>query len=105
MVMLLASARNPQDLKAGKLARTLDPSVDIRFQNIQLMFYGSIGAIILGFVSFAIALKQPDKIESALPETPILQSSDNALEIARNRFARGEITAEEYEDLKKRLSE
>jgi len=36
------------------------------------------------------------------PRTKLVRE-DEALEIARRRFARGEITAEEFEEVKKRL--
>jgi hypothetical protein len=89
---------------AGQLARLLDPELDIRFQNIQLSLYGYGGAAILGVIISAYCLSQKDTTETVLPEAPIPKPLDDALEIARNRFARGEITAEEFEEMKRRLS-
>ena len=90
---------------AGRLARTLNPELDIRYQNIQLMLYGSIGAAILGVIAIAYCIIQDrDTTHTSLPEVPMPKVHDDALEIARNRYARGEISAEEYEEIKRKLS-
>ena len=89
---------------AGKIARAIDPNYNIQFQNFQNAVYGSAGVVILGLILTASSLIMKETPEEKLPEAPKVIPLDDALEIARMRFARGEITAEEYEEIKRGLA-
>lgn len=73
-----------------------------------MMGYGGIGGLllaILAIVAIVWAVRQLDRNGhgSGPPSTPGGPKEDSALKILRERFARGEIDAEEFEERKRGL--
>ena len=88
----------------GEIARALDPNVDSRCRDNIKRFYLFSGLGVLGLVVTLFSGSFSNSSKSRISETQQM-GKDEAIEIARNRFARGEISAEEFEYIRKRLEE
>ena len=82
----------------GKLARTFDPETELLCSTMMNYFYASGIGSLLGLVIIYFPQSNPQKSPDNIDE-----KDNGALEIAQRRLARGEITIEEYEELRKRL--
>lgn len=59
----------------------------------------------LGLVAYGIVVRAPPKKEKAKPVSQQQNSPSVAIDILNARLARGEITKEEYDEMKKRMSD
>jgi len=83
----------------GKLARAFDRSFDSECQDNIGYFYLFSGSTVVGVLAILVSRISN---KSDVPEIRQVEK-DEALEVARMRYARGEITVEEFEKIKKQL--
>jgi len=61
--------------------------------------------VIIREASEPVIIKEVSKVEKEKVKKPDKKMDDDAIEILRQRYAKGEITKEEYEEMKKALKD
>jgi len=89
----------------GKWSRENYQSARIHYRNIDIIVYSSVSAIILGLFIVRNSVKMESQFDMTKHEVLNEKLQEDPLKIARIRFASGEITSEEYDDIKNRLAE
>ena len=89
----------------GEAARIFDSNINEMCSRNINRFYASVLGLVFGVVLTIVSLSLKDEKEAPVKIDVSGGSSKPALETARMRFASGEITAEEFDEIRRKLQE